>query len=177
MPGLGRLSANHIGVTRTALTDKGDRKVLPEGALRLKRLYSLKKNRDFQFTYRVGKSVGCRLFTLIYVRDRRKPRKPKSSVLQAEAHVRVGFSVSKKVGNSVQRNRVKRRLREALSPYLQEICPGHNLIFIARPGMLDEPFLSVRQTVLQMLKKAELYKPAKVLRAEAEAASKGADVL
>lgn len=142
----------------------------------MKRVYSLKKNRDFQFTYRVGKSVGCRLFTLIYVRDRRKPRKPKNGALQTEAHVRVGFSVSKKVGNSVQRNRVKRRLREALSPYLQEICPGHNLIFIARPSVLDEPFLSLKHTVLQMLKKAELYKPAKGLRAEQETAGKGADV-
>lgn len=120
--------------------------------------------------------MGCRLFTLIYVRDRRKPRKPKNGALQTEAHVRVGFSVSKKVGNSVQRNRVKRRLREALSPYLQEICPGHNLIFIARPGVLDEPFLSLKHTVLQMLKKAELYKPAKGLRAEQETAGKGADV-
>ncbi len=97
--------------------------------------------------------------------------------MQAEANVRVGFSVSKKVGNSVQRNRVKRRLREALSPYLQEICPGHNLIFIARPGMLDEPFLSVRQTVLQMLKRAELIKPVKAREMPTEQASKGADVL
>ena len=143
----------------------------------MKRLYSLKKNRDFQFTYRVGKSVGCRLFTLVYVRDRRKPKKPKNSVLQAETHVRVGFCVSKKVGNSVQRNRVKRRLREALSPYLNEISPGHNLIFIARPSVLDEPFLSLRQTVQQMLKKAELYQPAKVRQPKTEEACKGADVL
>lgn len=119
--------------------------------------------------------MGCRLFTLVYVRDRRKPRKPKNSDLQAAAHVRVGFSVSKKVGNSVQRNRAKRRLREALSPYLNEICPGHNLIFIARPSVVDEPFLSLRQTVLQMLKKAELYQNAR--RAQAEDANKGADTL
>ncbi|HWR23309.1 MAG TPA: ribonuclease P protein component [Feifaniaceae bacterium] len=142
----------------------------------MKRLYSLKKNRDFQFTYRVGKSVGCRLFTLVYVRDRRKPKKPKNNVLQAETHVRVGFCVSKKVGNSVQRNRAKRRLREALSPYLNAISPGHNLIFIARPGVLDEPFLSLRQTMLQMLKKAELMGAADG-RARAEEAAKGADLL
>ncbi len=119
--------------------------------------------------------MGCRLFTLVYVRDRRKPRKTKSSALQAASHVRVGFSVSKKVGNSVQRNRAKRRLREALSPYLQEILPGHNLIFIARPGVLDEPFLSIRHSVLQMLKKAELYQQTKA-QAQAEEC-KGADIL
>ncbi len=127
----------------------------------MKRLYSLKKNRDFQFTYRVGKSVGCRLFTLVYVHDRRKPRKTKTIVPQAETRVRVGFSVSKKVGNSVKRNRAKRRLREALNPYLSEIRPGHNLILVARQGVLDEPFVSLQQTVLHMLKKAELYQPHK----------------
>lgn len=105
--------------------------------------------------------MGCRLFTLVYVRDRRKPRKTKAIVPQAETRVRVGFSVSKKVGNSVKRNRAKRRLREALNPYLSEIRPGHNLILIARQGVLDEPFVSLQQTVLQMLRKAELYQPQK----------------
>ncbi|MEL7603110.1 MAG: ribonuclease P protein component [Bacillota bacterium] len=122
----------------------------------MKRCYSLKKNRDFQFTYRMGKSVGCRLCTLIYVRDRRKPRRSRREQPQPTPAVRVGFSVSKKLGNSVQRNRAKRRLREAFSPLISLIKPGHNLIVIARPAVLDEPFLDMRHMLRQLLKKADL---------------------
>ncbi len=125
----------------------------------MKRCYSLKKNRDFQFTYRAGKSVGCRLFTLIYVRDRRKPRRPRKETPQPVPNVRVGFSVSKKVGNSVQRNRAKRRLREAFSPLLKCVRPGHNFIIIARPAVLDEPFENIGRILRQLLKKAELLLP------------------
>lgn len=122
----------------------------------MKRCYSLKKNRDFQFTYRVGKSTGCRLCTLIYVRDRRKKKQSRKAEPEVISSVRVGFSVSKKVGNSVQRNRAKRRLREAVRPLLPRIRPGHNLIFIARPAVLDEPFASLCRQVEKLLQKADL---------------------
>ncbi len=125
----------------------------------LKRCYSLKKNRDFQFTYRAGKAVSCKLFTLVYVRDRRKPRKKRKEAEQLLfTGVRAGFSVSKKVGNSVCRNRVKRRLREAFSKYLPLIRPGHNLIFIARQAVLYEPFPLLCAAVLRLLEKAGLLK-------------------
>jgi ribonuclease P protein component len=122
----------------------------------LKRCYSLKKNRDFQFTYRIGKSVNSRLCTLIYVRDRRKPKKP-PTVPPPQPNVRVGFSVSKKVGNSVQRNRVKRRLRAALTPLITNIRPGYNLILIARPMVLDEPFEKLERSLSYLIEKADLF--------------------
>ena len=67
----------------------------------MKRTYSLRKNSQFQYVYRRGKSCACRELVLLFVRG---PR------------MQVGFSVSKKVGKAVVRNRVKRRLREAFSP-------------------------------------------------------------
>ena len=125
----------------------------------MKRCYSLKKNRDFQFTYRMGKSVGSRLCTLIYVRDKRKPRRSRREEPLSANSVRVGFSVSKKLGNSVIRNRAKRRLREAFSPLLPLIKPGHNLIVIARSPVLDEPFLDLRHGLRSLLRKADLLQP------------------
>lgn len=122
----------------------------------MKRCYSLKKNRDFQFTYRMGKSVGCRLCMLVYVRDRRKPRASRKNAPTPVPNVRVGFSVSKKVGNSVQRNRVKRRLRAALDMFLPSLQPGYNLIFVARAAILDEPFPSLCAQVARLLEKAGL---------------------
>lgn len=122
----------------------------------MKRCYSLKKNRDFQFTYRVGKSAGCRLFTLIYVRDYRKKKPSKKATTESITHVRVGFSVSKKIGNSVRRNKAKRRLREAMAPMLPYIRPGYNLIIIARPAVLDEPFSGLCRSMEKQLVKADL---------------------
>jgi ribonuclease P protein component len=55
--------------------------------------------------------------------------------------VRVGFTVSKKVGNAVVRNRVRRRLREVVrqaSP--RGMRPGHDYVVIGRRAALDTPF-------------------------------------
>src|SRR3954468_14600367 len=67
-------------------------------------------------------------------------------VLQAinrrkDGPVRVGFTVSKKVGNSAERNRVRRRLREVvrLSPRTP-MRPGYDYVLIGRRTALDLPF-------------------------------------
>ena len=55
--------------------------------------------------------------------------------------MRVGFTVSKKVGNSPERNRVRRRLREMvrLSPSVG-MRPGYDYVLIGRRAALDLPF-------------------------------------
>jgi ribonuclease P protein component len=55
--------------------------------------------------------------------------------------VRIGFTVTKKVGNSVVRNRVRRRLREVvrLAPPAR-LQPGHDYVMVGRRGALDAPF-------------------------------------
>lgn len=56
------------------------------------------------------------------------------------------------------RNRAKRRLREAVAPLIHRIPSGYNLIFIARPAVLTEEFVSLRRQVEQLLARAELLK-------------------
>jgi len=67
-------------------------------------------------------------------------------VLQAlnrreDGPVRVGFTVSKKVGNSPERNRVRRRLREMvrLAPK-SDMRPGHDYVLVGRRAALNLPF-------------------------------------
>jgi ribonuclease P protein component len=75
------------------------------------------------------------------------PRAPASGfVLQAldrreDGPVRVGFTVSKKVGNAVERNRVRRRLREVVRlSRAARMRPGHDYVLIGRRAALTLPF-------------------------------------
>ena len=70
----------------------------------------------------------------------------------------MGFSVSKKVGNAVVRNRVKRRLKEAFRLYLEQLKPNVLIIIVARPGIADKEFSAVKANVEKLLARAGLFK-------------------
>ncbi|MBF0093845.1 MAG: ribonuclease P protein component [Alphaproteobacteria bacterium] len=60
---------------------------------------------------------------------------------QGEGVVKVGFTVTRKVGNAVKRNRARRRLRAAAAEVLPaEACSGFDLVLIGRSETLDRPF-------------------------------------
>lgn len=67
-------------------------------------------------------------------------------VLQAlprsdQGPVRIGFTVSKKVGNAVERNRVRRRLREIVRlSRADALRPGHDYVLVGRRAALALPF-------------------------------------
>lgn len=106
---------------------------------------SLRRKKEFRYTYRAGKSCGGRLLSLVYAKNRGGPPK-------------IGFSVSKKIGNAVVRNRVKRRMREAVTPLIPAMKNGFNLIFIARSAMVDAPFSGIRESMRTQLARAGLLK-------------------
>ena len=82
---------------------------------------SLRKNRDFQRVYRQGRSAAGRKF-IMYVLDNGTDRN------------RIGISVSKKVGNSVVRHRVRRLIREGYRLQEPLFSRGVDLIVVARPS-------------------------------------------
>jgi ribonuclease P protein component len=58
-----------------------------------------------------------------------------------EGPVRFGFTVTKKVGNAVERNRIRRRLREIVrAAPAQRMRPGHDYVLIGRRAALKAPF-------------------------------------
>jgi ribonuclease P protein component len=58
---------------------------------------------------------------------------------------RVGFTVSKKVGNAVERNRVRRRLREIVRLAHLPLRLGHDYVLVGRRAALNLPFARIAQ--------------------------------
>ncbi|HEV2623725.1 MAG TPA: ribonuclease P protein component [Xanthobacteraceae bacterium] len=93
----------------------------------------LKRRSDFRAAAQAATGQGARAHASAFI-------------LQARARApvgapRVGFTVSKQVGNAVERNRVRRRLRELvrLAPPAA-LCPGHDYVLIGRRAALKAPF-------------------------------------
>lgn len=109
----------------------------------LKRRYSLKRNKNFRRVYRRGKSFPSQYFVLLKAKGR------------PEA-LHVGLSVSKRLGKSVVRNRVKRRMRAAFSPLIAHMKTGYDLILIAREPVVHAPFRELEKALQKLLQKASL---------------------
>jgi ribonuclease P protein component len=67
---------------------------------------------------------------------------------------RYGFSVGRRLGGAVVRNRVKRRLREIL--HSAPLKPGWDIIFIARPAAAGADFAVLGKSILSLLSRAGL---------------------
>jgi ribonuclease P protein component len=71
-----------------------------------------------------------------------------------ERPARTGFTVTKKLGGAVTRNRIKRRLREAARLTLPGLVePGHDYVLIGRAAGLERPFSSLQNDIRTALKR------------------------
>lgn len=106
----------------------------------------LRRNEDFQRARRDGRSWATPWVVLVAV----------PSDLD---HPRFGFAVGKRLGKAVVRNRVKRRLREAVRLQRAQVAPGWDLVFIARDPIRDIAFDQLSGAITQLLKRARLLRP------------------
>ncbi|MCL1944418.1 MAG: ribonuclease P protein component [Firmicutes bacterium] len=102
----------------------------------LKRKYRLTKYGSFNYLYKRGAKQGNGYIKLHYIKSNA---------------TKIGFSVSKKVGNAVVRNLVKRRLRNILFVLQKEFAINVQLVVVAFPSIVDLDFLQLFETVKQQL--------------------------
>ena len=106
----------------------------------MERTRSLKKNAQFQAVYRRGKSLANAHLVLLYLR---------------RPELKVGISVSKKVGKAHVRNRVKRRIRECVRPLLPHLKKGHYVI-VARSAAGQDDFWTLSRALDQLIRRHRL---------------------
>jgi ribonuclease P protein component len=82
----------------------------------------LSRSGEFERVYREGRSHATR-HLVVYAFPRGEDDEPP----------RLGVSVGRKLGGAVERNRVKRLLREAFWATADELAPGHDFVIVARP--------------------------------------------
>lgn len=105
----------------------------------------LRKNSDFKETYSRGKSVGSRYIVLFYKRN-------------GTTANRIGFTASKKVGNSVQRNRARRLMKEACRHLDMPLKTGYDLVAIARVTINEAAYREVLDSFEKVVRRAGLVK-------------------
>ena len=112
----------------------------------MKRAYRLRRPDQFQRVRREGRSWGSPLLTLNAAPNRRRMS-------------RCGFVVGKRVGKAVDRNRIRRRVREVVRLAYDRIAPGWDLVFIARsPALMTVEFAQIQATVEQLLRRASIWR-------------------
>lgn len=96
----------------------------------MKRFPSIKKNSDFQVVYKNGTSYANRLLVMyVYPRGGEK--------------IRIGISVSKKVGNSVVRHHVTRLIRECFRLNIGHMDSGVDIVVVARAAAKDSDYKKI----------------------------------
>lgn len=109
----------------------------------MKAINKLKKNEDFRKVYQHKRSMANRLL-IIYILENKSEWN------------RVGFTVSKKVGKSVTRSRVKRLLKESYRLNEDKVLQGYDIIFVARETTAESSYKEIESAMLHLLKKMKL---------------------
>jgi len=112
----------------------------------MNRIQPLKKNQDFQYVFKKGYSTANRQFVIYVLKQR------------GQSYARVGLSVSKKIGNAVTRNRIKRYIREGLRHYESRFSIGIDCVIIARKPTSELTYSETLKNFKHILKKSDLLK-------------------
>jgi len=112
----------------------------------VEKTFRLAKREDFNKVYRYGKSMANHQFVLYYL--------PQPKIEQ----FRLGISVSKKVGNAVVRNRLRRMIKEIVRLNKEQLAIQYDYILIVRKPAADMDYAQMEKSIFHVIRKASLYK-------------------
>lgn len=110
----------------------------------LKRENRLKKHYQYNYVYRAGTKIHGKATTLYFSTSKTK-------------NVKIGFSVTKKVGKAVRRNLARRRLREIMRKSVSRLKQNFNIIIVAHDNILAFSYRELEEDVENLLRKGKLF--------------------
>ena len=110
------------------------------------KIVALSKNEEFRNLLK-KKSISNKYVTIFFGKLEKKNNK----------RLNISFSVKRKIGNAVQRNKIKRRLRNIVNDAVKKISINLDFSFlvIAKPTMLNSDFKNIKETLFQDFKKTK----------------------
>ena len=111
----------------------------------MKKSFRVKREKDFKAIFTDGTSFVNRKF-VVYQLENQK------------SHFRVGLSVSKKLGNAVTRNQIKRRIRHILLSVREHLADNVDFVVIARKGVEGLDYAEMEKNLLHVLKLSKIYR-------------------
>ena len=111
----------------------------------MKKNFRVKREKDFKEIFQYGISFANRKFVVYQLENQQN-------------HFRVGLSVSKKLGNAVTRNQIKRRIRHILLSVREHLADNVDFVVIARKGVESLDYAEMEKNLLHVLKLSKIYR-------------------
>ncbi len=116
----------------------------------LKKENRLRKRYQYNYVYRAGTKINGNALILYATTSKTK-------------NIKVGFSVTKKVGKATRRNLARRRLREIIKKYLPKLKQNYNIIIVAKENILSFTFAELSAELYKLLGKLDLFNDEKII--------------
>lgn len=110
----------------------------------LKKVNRLKKKYQFNYVYKNGAHFSSKSLVLYTQTSKTK-------------NIKVGFAVTKKIGDAYKRNLVKRRLREIVYKQIPSFKQHYNIIVVAKEIAFSTDFKTLEFELIELFKKADLF--------------------